>query len=184
MARLRAVVMIQPAGLGGSPADGHRCNATMNASWTASSAMSMSPKMRTRLAAARPDSSRKTRSTSAVLVTERSGLGLVLEGTDLDRASARPGGLGGPVEGRVEVGALDDPEATDVLFGLGEGAVGGQDLVVLHLDDGGGVGRMQAAAEHPDAFLLHRVVEGSGVGERLLHLFLVRVGVLALHHVH
>jgi hypothetical protein len=29
---LRAVVMIHPAGLGGNPADGHRCTATVNAS--------------------------------------------------------------------------------------------------------------------------------------------------------
>ena len=65
MARLRAVVMIQPAGLGGSPSCGHRRVATAKASWTASSATSMSPKTRTRTATARPYSSRKTRSTSA-----------------------------------------------------------------------------------------------------------------------
>ncbi len=38
MARLRAVVMIQPAGLGGRPLTGHRCAAAANASCTASSA--------------------------------------------------------------------------------------------------------------------------------------------------
>ncbi len=65
MARLRAVVMIQPAGLAGSPADGHRLAASANASWTASSATSMSPKTRVRTATARPYSSRKTRSMSA-----------------------------------------------------------------------------------------------------------------------
>ena len=65
MARLRAVVMIQPAGLGGSPAAGHRCTATANASWTASSAMSRSPKVRVRTATARPYSARKTSSISA-----------------------------------------------------------------------------------------------------------------------
>ena len=42
--RLRAVVMIQPAGLGGTPSAGQRWTATANASWTASSARSMSPK--------------------------------------------------------------------------------------------------------------------------------------------
>ncbi len=52
MARLRAVVMIHPAALVGSPVDGHRCTAVVNASWTASSAMSMSPKTRTRTATA------------------------------------------------------------------------------------------------------------------------------------
>ena len=44
MARRRAVVMIHPAGLGGSPVSGQRCTATAKASWTASSATSMSPK--------------------------------------------------------------------------------------------------------------------------------------------
>ena len=88
IARLRAVVMIHPAGLGGRPASGHRCTATANASWTASSAMSMSPKTRTRLATARPDSARNTRSMSVHrrLPTIGPGqLGFVLEGTNLDR---------------------------------------------------------------------------------------------------
>jgi hypothetical protein len=44
IARLRAVVMIQPAGLLGTPSAGQRWTATANASWTASSARSMSPK--------------------------------------------------------------------------------------------------------------------------------------------
>jgi hypothetical protein len=35
MARFRAVVMIQPAGLGGSPVAGHRLAASANASWPA-----------------------------------------------------------------------------------------------------------------------------------------------------
>jgi hypothetical protein len=65
IARLRAVVMIQPAGLGGSPAAGQRSTATVNASWTASSAASMSPNWRTSTATARPYSSRKIRSISA-----------------------------------------------------------------------------------------------------------------------
>ena len=34
MARLRAVVTIHPPGLGGTPSDGHRATATVNASWT------------------------------------------------------------------------------------------------------------------------------------------------------
>src|SRR5262249_10021327 len=67
-ARLRAVVIIHPAGLGGRPLDGHRCTAIVNASWTASSATSMSPKWRTRTATARPYSSRYTRSISEAVV--------------------------------------------------------------------------------------------------------------------
>src|SRR3984885_6259163 len=57
--------MIQPAGLGGSPAVGHFWTATVNASWTDSSARSMSPKTRTRTATDLPYSSRNTRSIAA-----------------------------------------------------------------------------------------------------------------------
>ena len=64
-------------------------------------------------------------------VAPSSGLGVVLEGTDLDRALAGDGGLGGPGQGGVEVGGLDDPEAAELLLGLGEGAVGGEDVAVL-----------------------------------------------------
>src|SRR5271155_3707292 len=63
MARLRAVVTIHPPGLGGSPAVGHLAAATVNASWTASSAASISPRKRIRVATQRPYSRRKTAST-------------------------------------------------------------------------------------------------------------------------
>ena len=72
MARLRAVVVIQPPGFGGSPVSGHRSLATRNASWTISSAMSMSPKRRTRVATTLPDSSRKIRSRSVARRPARS----------------------------------------------------------------------------------------------------------------
>jgi hypothetical protein len=39
--------MIHAAGFGGTPAFGHRSTAAVNASWTASSAVSMSPQTRT-----------------------------------------------------------------------------------------------------------------------------------------
>ena len=65
MARLRAVVVIQPPGLGGMPSPGHLARATVNASCTASSARSMSPNERIKLATARPYSSRKLLSISA-----------------------------------------------------------------------------------------------------------------------
>src|SRR5690349_10464810 len=108
MPRRRAVVMIQPAGLGGRPLSGQRLTASAKASWTASSAASMSPKTRTRTATARPYSARKTRSISA-------GPG---NGADLDRQSAGLGLLAGPAERGVEVGRLDQREAADVLGGL------------------------------------------------------------------
>jgi hypothetical protein len=58
IARRRAVVMIQPAGLGGRPVSGQRRTASANASWTASSATSRSPKARASTDTARPNSSR------------------------------------------------------------------------------------------------------------------------------
>src|SRR5215467_8566046 len=63
MARLRAVVTIHAPGLGGSPSDGHLETATVNASWTASSTASISPRKRIRVATQRPYSWRKTAST-------------------------------------------------------------------------------------------------------------------------
>ena len=69
MARFRAVVVIQPPGFGGRPAMGHFRRARAKASWTASSARSMSPKMRIRVATDRPDSSRKIRPISASSTT-------------------------------------------------------------------------------------------------------------------
>ena len=64
-ARFRAVVMIQPAGLGGMPETASRRTARVKASWTASSAASMSPSTRVRTATARPYSCRKTPAMSA-----------------------------------------------------------------------------------------------------------------------
>src|SRR5207302_7012915 len=113
MARLRAVVVIQAPGFGGRPAAGHRSTATAKASWTASSAMSMSPKRRTRVATLRPDSARKIAAMSTPAggrARSLSGRGLVLEGTHLDRRLAGHGGPGGQRQGLVEVGGGDDPE--------------------------------------------------------------------------
>ena len=60
IARLRAVVMIQAAGLSASPSRGQRSSAMAKASCTASSARWRSPRTRVRMATARPHSSRKT----------------------------------------------------------------------------------------------------------------------------
>src|SRR5437763_1098703 len=102
MARLRAVVVIHAPGFGGRPAVDQLRVAAANASWTASSAMSMSPKRRTRVATARPDSCRKT-SPIPVACNGPTPAGLarrlVLERTHLHRSGARPGGLGGPRQG-------------------------------------------------------------------------------------
>src|SRR3954470_6723081 len=92
IARLRAVVMIQPAGLGGGPVAGQRSTATANASWTASSATAMSPKTRTRTATGWPYSSRKTRSTSTAALQREplSWKGRTSIGRPVARASLVP----------------------------------------------------------------------------------------------
>src|SRR4051812_40157635 len=149
MARLRAVVVIQPPGLGGTPWTGHCSAAMAKASATASSARSMSPRTRIRVAVQRPTSRRKI---------SASGSG-TLSGPDFDRSFAGDGGLAGPVEGGVEVGCLDHPEATHLLLGLGVGAVGHGDVAAATgSDDGCGGSRAETGAEHPCARLLEGVV--------------------------
>ncbi len=54
IARWRAVVMIQPIGLGGTPVCGHRSSAAANASSTDSSASARSPQTRVSTATALP----------------------------------------------------------------------------------------------------------------------------------
>src|ERR1700679_3674504 len=122
MARLRAVVTIHARGWGGSPSTGHRAAATVNASWTASSAASISPRKRIRVATQRPYSRRKTASTvtaASTVAPIRSQLaararrqqlvdGPHLERGDLDRHPGGDGGELGPPQGRVQVGDVDD----------------------------------------------------------------------------
>ena len=121
IARFLAVVTIQPAGFGGTPVSGQRSDATRNASWTASSATSMSPKRRTRVAIAWPDSSRKTCSTVSAAADTGLLLRLVLERPHLDGRAAGDGRLAGPGQSGVEVGGLDDPEPAELLLRLGKG---------------------------------------------------------------
>ena len=153
--------MIQPAGLGGSPARRPPLTAAANASWTASSAMSMSPKTRTRTATARPYSARKTRSISAAATAGMSGVSarVLLERPHLDRQRVAAGELAAPLERGVEIGRLDDGEAADVLLALGERAVGHEHVAVLRPHHRGGAGRVQAAGEHPGAGGLQLLVE-------------------------
>src|SRR5439155_13995695 len=172
MARLRAVVVIQAPGLGGRPAAGQRSTAMAKASWTASSAMSMSPKRRTRVAVDRPDSDRKIAAMSTAGSTVGSTVApdgrlpgrLVLEGAHLDRGPAGHRGPGGQGQRLVEVGGGHDPEPSELLLGLGEGAVGGDHVAALGgPDDGGGGGRVQPAGEDPVSRRLELLVEGVDV---------------------
>src|SRR5215211_216297 len=165
MAWLRAVVVIQPPGLGGTPSRGHLPRATAKASWTASSARSMSPKTPIRAASDRPDSSRKIRPTSpssslmaALPSPTPSGLE-ARERTDLDRHLDGPGDLRRPTKRGIQVLGLDDVEATQVLLGLHEGAVGGHHLAARHTHDGGGGGFVQAAGDDPGTGRLQLLLE-------------------------
>src|SRR5216683_3979542 len=192
MARLRAVVVIQPPGLGGRPSRAHVRRATANASWTSSSARSMSPKARIRAAIDRPDSSRKIRPTAAssrrelaLMSSSLSGLGYVSERADLDRLRDCGGGLRRPGEGGVEVVGLDDVEAAQMFLRFGEGAVGGQYLAVGHAHDRCGLGFVQGAAKEPGALCLHLLLQNADPPHELLHLLLGhRVTGLALDAVH
>src|SRR5215216_2915462 len=165
MAWWRSVVVIQPPGLGGTPSRGHLPRATANASWTASSARSMSPKTPIRAASDRPDSSRKIRPTSpssslmaALPSPTPSGLE-ARERTDLDRHLDGPGDLRRPTKRGIQVLGLDDVEATQVLLGLHEGAVGGHHLAARHTHDGGGGGFVQAAGDDPGTGRLQLLLE-------------------------
>src|SRR5215211_52327 len=149
MARLRAVVVIHPPGFGGTPDAGHRSAAVAKASATASSARSTSPRTRISVAVQRPASRRKIAASSS----------FTLERADLDGALAGRGGLPSPLERGIEVGCLDDPEAAHLLLRLGVGAVRHRRLALVRADDRGGAGRLQAAAEHPQAALGDLLVE-------------------------
>src|SRR5215469_2840472 len=172
MARLRAVVTIQAPGLGGWPSAGHLATATVNASCTASSAASISPRKRIRVATQRPYSRRKTASTVTarepmVAARMRSPrVGRVFpdrvvevpfkERTDLDRPLFRDRGEPGPLKGRVQVGDVDDPEPGEVFLGLGVRPVSNQEVITGLAHHGR---RLRATAQ---AALEH---ERTGVGQ-------------------
>src|SRR5512132_2868430 len=186
MARLRAVVVIQPPGLGGRPSAGHLRRATANASWTASSARSMLPKTPIRVATDRPDSWRKIRPTSAWSRVAgsspsptRSGLGGG-ERPDLDRLPDRRRGLGRPDQRGIQILCLDDVETAQMLPRLHKGPVGGHHLTLGHAYHGGSVGVVQAAGENPGPGRLQLLVEELDLLPGLLHLLLGHVGGLAV----
>jgi hypothetical protein len=148
--------VIQAPGLGGSPSPGHLRRARANASCTASSATSMSPKMRIRVATDRPDSSWKIRPTaasstlgpaSASASRTLSGPWFVPERANLDRSPDDGGGLGRPCERGVEVLSGHDVKAAEVFLRLHKGPVGRQHLAAGHAHDGCSVRFGQAAAD-------------------------------------
>src|SRR6266566_6015331 len=107
----------------------------------------------------------------------------LLEGPDLHRRSTGGGSLGRPVERGVQVGGLDDPETAQLLLGLRERPVGGDDLAALGANDRGRAWRVQAAREHPRPRRLELGVERV---DRLVCLLCLRARAfgLSLDHVH
>src|SRR4029450_1488794 len=155
IALLRAVVTIQAPGLEGTPALGQRSSATRNASWAAASGRSKSPSTRMRVATARPDSCRKTCSTTtpASLCPAAANppprpldLGGLHHLADVARAGGRAGDLRGELDGLVQVLAVDQVVAAERLLGPGERPVGGERAAVLDPHGGGGGGRLQRLA--------------------------------------
>src|ERR1700722_17623878 len=188
MARLRAVVTIHAPGLGGSPSDGHLAAATVNASWTASSAASISPRKRIRVATQRPYSRRNTSSTVTARESTAAGpAGSLLVGgvyadsvlevpaeqrADLDRPSFCRRGELGPLQGGVQVGRVDDPEPGQVLLGLGVRPVGEQKISAGLADHRRRLrAALHAALEHERVRLLQLVAELAHPGPHLLGPF-------------
>src|SRR5215204_5883535 len=69
---------------------------------------------------------------------------------NLDASALRPGDLGGPLDRLVQVLAVEDVEARELLLGLRERAVGDQALAVGHAHGRRGGDRLEplAGAEH------------------------------------
>ena len=151
-ARLRPVVTSHALGLSGVPSTGQRRAAIANASCAASSATSTSRQNPTNAATTRAHSARNTSSS----IRRRR------DGPDLDRAAHAQGGdPRGDGERGVQVGGLDEVVAAEHLLGLGERAVGEQQLAVDRAHRGGGVGgREPRAVEHLVVVAQREVLRG------------------------
>src|SRR5205823_1184998 len=126
----------------------------------------MSPNARTMAATERPNSSRKIRPTTALLILgagSRSatwlGAGHLEEGPNLDRPSDAHRRFPRPRERLVEVGRVDDVEATKVLLRLGEGPVGRQRLPIGDRNDRGGLGAVETTGIDECVSGLHLLLE-------------------------
>src|SRR5436309_6808838 len=168
-ARRRAVVRSQAPGRSGVPSAGQRSSACANASWTTSSAVSMSRTIRSTDATTRPYSRRNTSATRACTpsdlcprsfdLTDRHDTRRPQAAGDLTRRSHLPDrphldeaalaerDLLRPLDGFLLCVALDQVEATQRLLRLGEGAV--HDLAMPGLDaDAAGVAVWTQALAH------------------------------------
>ena len=169
-ARLRAVVVSQAPGVRGMPSRGQRSSARAKASCAHSSARSQSPR--------HPDQGRDD---ATPLRAERGGdRGLDAAGRGgghisqigphFDRARCRAGDLRRDLDRFVEILGLDQVEAADLLLGLRERTVGGDDLAVADLHGRGVAGRAQTLAALQDSPLGHLLAELHVAGELRLAL--------------
>ena len=141
IARFRAVVTIQAPGVRGTPSRGQRSSAVANASCTASSASSRSPRTRVRIATALPHSSRKTRSTSACIASV-----IAEPGGSRSLPFLRGRDQRGEPDRLVEVGEIGQEDAAEDLLRLGERAVGDEALAVPDPNDLRGVAAVELLA--------------------------------------
>ena len=172
MARLRAVVMIQPPGFGGTPVSGQRLDRDderlLDRLLGDVDVAEEADQGRDRPAGLLPEDPLDAVPV-AIVGHGRYASGSSWNGRTSTGALARDGGLRRPRQRGVEVGGLDDPEAAELLLRLGERAVGGRSTSPFcDPDDRGGVGGVQPAGEHPGARGLHLLVDGVDVGVHLL----------------
>ena len=103
----------------------------------------------------------------------RGGFGDLVDGADFDiadGAAAGGGDAGGPLESVVEVGAIEDVVAGELLLGFGEGAVGDERFAVVDAHGGGGGGGGEGVGGAEDAAAGGVLHEGGVGGGGLLQL--------------
>src|SRR3546814_11182054 len=120
----------------------------------------MSPRTRIKVAVQRPASWRKISASACSSAIHH------LHGAERDGALAGQGALAGPLEGDVEVGSYDNPEAAHLVLALGESAVGHRHPADGGAQDGGDRRRTDAVAGHPSAGATESVVWGTRATER------------------
>src|SRR5579871_5165907 len=170
-----ADAIIQAAAFSGTPFSCHAASADAKASCSASSARSNEPEIRIRQARIRPDASRNTASATERKSSIRRCGGQSGQRPNLDAALtafAGRGDLGGPLDGLVQILAVENVIPRKLLFGLGERAVADQRFSSGDAHRSGSGGGGQRLGRNEDAFasgLFHHlpmaaVIARGGVG--------------------
>src|SRR5438067_1041842 len=164
MSLRRAAAMIHAPPFSGIPFCGQEASAAVNASCIASSARSNEPQIRIRPARIRPDSIRKTASAVSRTLTiprksvieSRFGVrtcGYARHGADLDAAFpalARCRNARSPLDRLIQVLAVQDVVAGELLLRLGEGSVGDQRPSIVHAHGGSARGGRERLGAEQD----------------------------------